>query len=174
MMNLKSNILTGSIIILWIWSQMLSQHDDKSTFSNLMIFIVVPILLTITGFVIDGFLDQMVKFGNTTSKLFALGSALIFLLSGITFLLSSNSTIDIQLHDTYYVFFNHHTLIFFSIVLGIFAILYSFLTRLFKGSLSQILSQIHFWMTTLGVLFFIGPLHLLGVTDVPRLSLIHI
>lgn len=99
---------------------------------------------------------------------FCIASILFLILSGIFYLKVNNSTLDLQVQDTYYVVAQFELLILFSLVLGCFALVYYLTSKIFKRKLNKTLSQIHFWMTTLGLLFFIVPMSNLSVAGMPR------
>mgnify|MGYP003495163940 CR=1 FL=1 len=82
----------------------------------------------------------------TTSMLFALGFLFLFTLGGVTGVVLSNASIDVALHDTYYVVGHFHYVLSMGAVFGMFAAFYYWVYKIIGATYNEELSQIMFWI----------------------------
>lgn len=103
-----------------------------------------------------------------TPMLFSLGFVSLFVSGGVTGLLLAQPTIDIFLHDTYFVVAHFHIIMGVAAIFGIFAGIHFWFPKMFGRMMSESLGRLHFWITVIGVYLIFMPMHFLGVAGAPR------
>jgi cytochrome c oxidase subunit 1 len=79
--------------------------------------------------------------------LFSLGVVFVFGLGGLTGLYLASTSIDLYLHDTYFVVGHFHYTMAASVLLGGFAGIYFWFPKMFGRMMDERLAKIHFWTT---------------------------
>jgi len=79
--------------------------------------------------------------------LFSLGVVFVFGLGGLTGLYLASTSIDLYVHDTYFVVGHFHYTMAASVLLGGFAGIYFWFPKMFGVMLSERLAKWHFWCT---------------------------
>ncbi|HWK08003.1 MAG TPA: cbb3-type cytochrome c oxidase subunit I [Puia sp.] len=103
--------------------------------------------------------------------LFAMGSVCCLFAAVLETLLQGKSTLDIQLHDTYYVLAFHQIMQYVALIFGVFAAIYYWYPKWFGRPLNTSLSYIHFWATFAGAYFICWPVRYYefeGLAGMPR------
>src|SRR5215216_6377448 len=104
----------------------------------------------------------------TPATLFAIGFVSLFISGGLTGIFLGNSTIDIHVHDTYFVVAHFHIVMGVSAFFGMFAGVYHWYPKMFGRYLNNTLGYIHFWVTIIGAYMIFWPMHYEGLAGVPR------
>jgi cytochrome c oxidase subunit I len=87
----------------------------------------------------------------TSPMLFSLGVVFVFGLGGLTGLYLASTSIDLYLHDTYFVVGHFHYTMAASVLLGGFAAVYFWMPKMFGKMMNETLAKWHFWLTMIGI-----------------------
>jgi cytochrome c oxidase subunit I len=108
------------------------------------------------------------KIRFTTPMLFALGFVSLFVAGGITGLVLGQTSLDLPMHDTYFVLGHFHLVMGVAAIFGMFAGVYFWFPKMFGRFMSEKLGRIHFWITFVGVYSIFVPMHIMGIVGMPR------
>ena len=104
----------------------------------------------------------------TPAMLFAIGLVSLFITGGLTGIFLGNASLDINLHDTYFVVAHFHIVMGSAAMFGMFAGVYHWYPRLFGKMMDDRLGYFHFWLTFIAVYCVFFPMHFMGLDGVPR------
>jgi cytochrome c oxidase subunit 1 len=108
------------------------------------------------------------KIRFTTPMLFAIGFVSLFVAGGITGLVLGQTSLDLPMHDTYFVPAHFHLVMGVASIFGMFAAIYFWFPKMFGRFLSERLGKLHFWITFVGVYCIFVPMHTMGMVGMPR------
>src|SRR6201992_1806158 len=104
----------------------------------------------------------------TPAMLFAIGFVSMFISGGLTGVVLGNSTLDIHLHDTYFIIAHFHIVMGVSAFMGMFCGVYHWFPKMYGRYLNNTMSYIHFWVTLIGAYLIFWPMHYEGLAGMPR------
>ena len=100
--------------------------------------------------------------------LFSIGLVSTFITGGLTGIILGDSTLDINVHDTYFVVAHFHLVMGISALYGLFAGIYHWFPRMFGRMLNKNLGYVHFWVTAVCAYGVFFPMHFIGMAGLPR------
>ena len=104
----------------------------------------------------------------TPGMLFSIGFVSLFISGGLTGIFLGNSTLDIHLHDTYFVVAHFHIVMGVASFFGMFAGVYHWFPKMYGRYLNNTMAYIHFWVTLVGAYLIFWPMHYSGLAGMPR------
>ncbi|MEO6290239.1 MAG: cbb3-type cytochrome c oxidase subunit I, partial [Ginsengibacter sp.] len=166
--------MVGSLFAIAALSFMVWAHHMFVTGLNPFLgsfFVLLTLLIAVPSAIkVFNWLTTLWK-GNirfTPAMLFAIGFVSLFISGGLTGIFLGNSSLDIHLHDTYFVVAHFHIVMGVASMFGMFAGVYHWYPKMFGRFLNNTLGYIHFWITMIGAYLIFWPMHYQGLAGMPR------
>lgn len=101
---------------------------------------------------------------------FSIGFVSLFISGGLTGIVLGNASLDIQLHNIYFLVAHLHLMMDSAAMFGMFAGIYHWFPKMFGRMMNELLSNVHFWLTLTGAYRTFIPMHYhyIGIAGFPR------
>ena len=166
--------MVGSLFAICILAFLVWAHHMFVTGLNPFLgafFVLLTLLIAVPSAIkVFNWLTTLWK-GNirfTPGMLFSIGFISLFISGGLTGIFLGNSTLDIHLHDTYFVVAHFHIVMGVASFFGMFAGVYHWFPKMYGRFLNNTMAYIHFWVTFVGSYLIFWPMHYQGLAGVPR------
>ena len=103
-----------------------------------------------------------------TPMLYAIGFVSLFVSGGLSGPFLGQSSLDLYLHDTYFVVAHFHLVMGVAAIFGMFAGTVYWFPKMFGRMMNETLGKLHFWVSFIGVYAIFMPMHYIGIAGHPR------
>ncbi|MEL6392951.1 MAG: cbb3-type cytochrome c oxidase subunit I, partial [Bacteroidota bacterium] len=163
------SILAIAFLSFIVWAHHMFMSGVNPFISNF--FVIFTLIIAIPSAVKVFNWIATIYGGNmrfNAASLFGIGFVSMFISGGLTGIFLGNSTIDIQLHDTYFVVAHFHIVMGVAAFFGMYAGIYHWFPKMYGRFMNETLGKLHFWGTLIGAYCVFWPMHYIGMAGVPR------
>ncbi len=100
--------------------------------------------------------------------MYAVGFIWLFVVGGVTGVVLANSSVDVSMHDTYYVVAHFHYVMAIAAIFAMFGAWYYWIGKMIGRQYDETLAKVQFWIFFIGVNVLFFPQHFLGLAGMPR------
>ena len=163
-------IITIGVVGYFVWAHHMfvvgMDIDSRSYFSIATSIISIPTSVKIFSYINTWASGKGLKGSNSSWCFFSF--IICFCFGGFTGLLLSSGSLDIILHDTYFVVGHFHTVLSLASVFGLLIGHYYFIPLLFSYSIFESFSFYHTFILLIGAFLVFYPMHLAGLAGMAR------
>jgi cytochrome c oxidase subunit 1 len=104
----------------------------------------------------------------TVAMLNAIAFVSMFVIGGLSGIFMAETSVDVHIHDTYFIVAHIHYVLFGGSTFGIFAAIYFWYPKMFGRMMSEKLGHLHFWPSLIAFNCTFFAMHILGMGGFPR------